>query len=174
MEECNCAVYQKAIPSEIIEIGDIVMLDPDTSLIKRAVATNMHEHIINSRLIVGVCTEVNNDTGEIIIIDGGPAKELDRILFYGGNSLDQEHKVINGGTSDANSNELVKVAYQGTCLVNIRGYVDFGDQLCISSKPGKAKSKDFLDREYFKSRSIGKVIKFTNTKNQVKVLLNIE
>ena len=38
----------------------------------------------------------------------------------------------------------------------------------------RAKSKDFLDREYFDMRSIGKVIKFTNVQDQVIALLDIE
>ena len=36
----NIDFYRKAIPSEQIDVGDIIMLDPDTSLIKKAVYNN--------------------------------------------------------------------------------------------------------------------------------------
>ena len=82
--------------------------------------------------------------------------------------------IIESGDSDINKREIIQIAYMGEQMVNICGYVDLGDKLTLSDHPGKAKSKDFLDEEFYVARSIGKVIKFTNNPKQVKVLLDIE
>ena len=180
LKTCNCnniLTYKKSVPSEIIEIGDILMLDPGTSYVKKAVADDIENMMLNSRLIIGVCIYSNNTDPIPFILDGGPSKDLDRELIDSGTSdysIDTETIIIEGGLSDQNSREVVKIAYTGEYVVNICGYVDIGDQLCISEHPGKAKSKDFLDLEYFKARSIGKVVQFTNRPDQVKVLLDIE
>lgn len=170
----NTMTYKKAIPSEIIELGDIVMLDPGTNYIKRAVANDFGDLMINSRLIVGVCVKSNNTAPIPDMLDGGPSEELDRELIDSGVSDSIQTIIIESGTSDQNSREIIQVAYSGEQVVNICGFVDLGDRLCISSHPGKAKSKDYLDDEYFKARSIGKVIQFTNKKEQVKALIDIE
>lgn len=178
--QCNCdniITYKKAIPSENIEIGDLIMLDPDTSFIKRACYENPEDIMINSRLIVGVCVNSNNSSPDVDIIDGGSSlKSLDEFkeLFNGGSSENVETIMIVGGGADQEAKSIIQVAYSGEQLVNICGYVDLGDKLCFSKHPGKAKSKDYIDEEYFNFRSIGKVIKFTNNKEQVKVLLDIE
>ena len=108
------------------------------------------------------------------MLDGGSSEELDRELIDSGVSDSIQTIIIESGTSDQNSREIIQVAYSGEQVVNICGFVDLGDRLCISSHPGKAKSKDYLDDEYFKARSIGKVIQFTNRKEQVKALIDIE
>lgn len=165
--------YRKAIPSEVIEVGDIVMLDPDTSYIKRAVVDRQRGNI-NSRLVVGVCVESNNVFPAPITIRGGSSTEIERVQLHGGYSDSIQTIMIIGGTSKQSEREFIKVAYMGEHLVNVCGFVDLGDKLCISKHPGKAKSIDYLDGDYFESRSIGKVIKFTSSKNKVKVLLDIE
>ena len=76
LNSCTCnhiMTYRKSIPSEIIEIGDIIMLDPETSYVKRAEANDCDELMANSRLIIGVCVTSNNTDPLPIIIDGGHA-----------------------------------------------------------------------------------------------------
>ena len=177
--QCNeVLTYRKAIPSEIIIPGDVIMIDPNTGMIKRTEINDFNDYIINSRLIVGICIASDNSSALPEILDGGSAEDVERESIDGGTSDYSDENIqiilIEGGLSDQNSREIIKVEYGGTCLVNISGYVDIGDELCISSEPGKAKSKDYLNKEYFYSRSIGKVIKYTNNPNQVKVLLDIE
>lgn len=171
----NIDFYRKAIPSEQIDVGDIIMLDPDTSLIKKAVYNNKEELLINSRLIIGVCISSDNTILNIETVNAGNSKvRKDDIILDGGNSLKVDTIMIDAGDSSIDKSKVIQVAYNGTQKVNVTGYVDLGDRLCISREAGKAKSKDFLDKEYFDSRSIGKVIKFTNRKDQVIALLDIE
>lgn len=177
IDTCSCnntMTYKKAIPSEVIELGDLVMLDPGTNYIKRAVANDIPEMMINSRLIVGVCVKANNTDPVPEVMSGGSSDDLERIMIDSGISDSIQTIIIESGTSDQNSREIVQIAYSGEHAVNICGFVDLGDRLCISSHPGKAKSKDYMDEEYFKARSIGKVIQFTNDPKRVKALIDIE
>ena len=178
IDTCSCnntLTFKKAIPSEIIELGDIVMLDPGTNYIKRAVANDMQDMMVNSRLIIGVCVKSNNTEPIPEIMSGGPSEgTIKRELINGGVSDSVQTIIIESGTSDQNSREIIQVAYSGEHAVNICGFVDLGDRLCISSHPGKAKSKDYMDEEYFKARSIGKAIQFTNDPKRVKALIDIE
>lgn len=173
---CNeILTYKKADPSEEIQVGDIVMLDTSTAYITRAVINNPYESLLSSKLVVGVCIESNNAAEMLRVIDGGSSSDsLQRIELNGGTSKDVETILIESGSSDNEAREIIKVAYTGEHLVNICGYVSLGDKLCISQHPGKARSMDYLNIDYFESRSIGKVIKYTANKNQVKVLLDIE
>lgn len=170
----NVMTYKKAIPSEIIEFGDIVMLDPGTNYIKKAVYNDFNDMMINSRLVVGVCIKSDNTAAIPKLLDGGSSENIDRELIDGGLSDSVQTIIIESGLSDQNSREIIQVAYAGEHLINICGYVSLGDKLCMSSHPGKAKSKDYLDDDYFEARSIGKVIQFTNNKYQVKALIDIE
>lgn len=163
----DTVTYRKSIPSEIIEPGDLIMIDIETGSVKRAYISNLEDMYINSRLIIGVCVESDNSGNETIIIDGGDAKS-DNV------DLDTQTIIIDGGDAGYNNKEVIKVAYSGRQLVNVYGYVDIGDTLCISKEPGKAQSKDYLKKNYYNARSIGKVVKFTNNKEQVVVLLDIE
>lgn len=177
IDTCSCnntLTFKKAIPSEIIELGDIVMLDPDSNYIKRAVANDIQDLMLNSRLVIGVCVKSNNTDPIPEMMSGGSSEELARELTDGGLSDSIQTIIIESGTSDQNSREIVQVAYSGEHAVNICGFVDLGDRLCISQHPGKAKSKDYMDEEYFKARSIGKVIQFTSDPNRVKALIDIE
>lgn len=179
IKSCNCnhiMTYRKSIPSEIIEVGDIIMLDPETSYVKRAEANDCDELMSNSRLIIGVCVTSNNTDPIPLFLDGGHAYDEDvrREEIDSGTSDKPQTIMIIGGDSDINKREIIQIAYMGEQIVNICGYVDLGDKLTLSEHPGKAKSKDFLDEEFYMARSIGKVIKFTNNPKQVKVLLDIE
>lgn len=60
MKCCNTSIsYTKLDPKELFVVGDIVMIDPDTGYITRAVANNIHEKLFNSKLVVGVCIKDN-------------------------------------------------------------------------------------------------------------------
>lgn len=165
--------YKKANASEIIEIGDLVMLDPATASITRAVINDCKEVPINTRLVVGVCISSDNFSPFLKKLDGGTSEDVTRIKLEA-KSDSIETIIITSGNSGQNSREIIQVAYMGEYPVNVQGFVDLGDKLCISNVPGKAKAINYIDRGYFNARSIGKVVKYLNNKNQVKVLLDIE
>lgn len=170
----NLAIYHRMDVNENIEVGDIVMLDPATNTVTRAVANNHGEFILNARLIVGVVVFSDNYSKVPLVIDGGRASTVEMEEIDCGTSENKvEFILLEGGTSEQSMRELVQIAYGGEALVNICGFVQLGDRLTISKHAGKAKAIDYIDNDYFKSRSIGKVIKFIN-KTQVKVLLDIE
>lgn len=173
MLDCeNTITYKKVNADEIINVGDVVMIDPENGYITKAVINN-NCMCINARMVVGICVWSNNYVKPTIIFDGGTSKDEDRILCES-KSDDIDIILIDGGTSAQNQREIIKVAYTGSWPVNVCGYVDLGDRLCISKYPGKAKAIDYTDIEYFNERSIGKVIKYMKNKEQVKVLLDIE
>lgn len=169
----NIITYKKVHPEEVIAVGDVIMIDAESGYVTRAVTENMEDMPINTRLTVGICTYSNNYSPFPIIIDGGKAKDVDRIVLES-HSGDEDIFVLDGGPSTQSEREIIKVAYTGEQVVNICGFVEIGDRLCISKHAGKAKSIDYIDRHYFKERSIGKVVKKLKDKEQVKVLLDIE
>ena len=165
--------YRKKIPTENINIGDIIMLDPSTGYIQKAVLEYPHEYSINSSLVIGVCTDSNNTVPPTIIIDGGKSNTSDR-QEINSDSLNTQTIIIYGGNSEQNVREIIQVAYTGEQMVNLCGPVHIGDRLCISNQPGKAMSKDYLGQEFYDLRSIGKVIRLDKQNKQAKVLLDIE
>lgn len=174
MLDCeNYITYKKVDPSEIIEVGDVIMIDPDNGYITRAVRGDNHEFPINTRMVVGICIWSNNTALPTIIIDGGPSKDLDR-KEISSTSESTDLIYIIGGPSDENQREIIQVAYTGEWPVNVCGFVDIGDKLGISKHPGKAKAIEYIDKDYFLTRSIGKCVKYMKNKEQVKVLLDIE
>ena len=175
MESCEQIVtYKKADASEIIEVGDIVMIDPDSALITRAVLDDDNAMAMNARLVVGVCIYSNNTASLRQVLNGGKSRTVAKQVLNGGNAKSIQTIIIAGGDSSQNAREIIQVAYAGEYPVNVCGYVDLGDRLCISSHAGKAKAIDYADNDYFRARSIGKVIKFMSNRAQVKVLLDIE
>lgn len=176
---CNSIMtYHKSDVNEIIDIGDIVMLNPETNTITKAVINDDDELAINARLVIGVVVYSDNFSKVPIIIDGGRARDRDdsitRSILDCGTSKDKpEFIILEGGTSKQNMRELVKIAYEGQVPVNLCGYAQLGDRLTISDHAGKAQSINYIDNDYFKLRSIGKVIKYIS-KYQAKVLLDIE
>ena len=174
MLDCeNVITYKKVDPAEIIEVGDVIMIDPDYGYITRAVRGNNHEFPINTRMVVGICIWSNNTALPPIIIDGGKSKDIERIVISS-TSESTDLIYIDGGKSDQNQREIIQVAYTGEWPVNVCGFVDIGDKLGISSHPGKAKAIEYIDKDYFLTRSIGKCVKYMKNKEQVKVLLDIE
>ena len=173
----NIVTYHKTDVDEIIDIGDIVMLDTDTNTVTKAVANDSGEMIVNDRMIVGVVIFSDNWSKVPLVIDGGMATDKGSVtrgeIDCGTSEEKPEYIIIEGGTSEQNMRELVKIAYAGEVPVNICGYVQLGDRLTISEHAGKAQSINYIDNDYFRLRSIGKVIKYIN-KYQAKVLLDIE
>lgn len=173
---CNCnnvLTYKKAIPEEVINIGDIIMLDVESGMIKRAVLEPHCEYSINSKLVVGICVGSDNDSKQPIIIDGGTSTDESRVIMDGGDSTDIERIEIIGGSSEQPTSTIIQVAYGGIQDVNTTGFIKIGNQLCISPKPGKAQSKDFYGREFYNIRSIGRVIKIPE-KDKATIILDIE
>lgn len=172
---CDTMTFRKAIPSETIEKGDLLMLDIESGYIKRAVLEKPYEQSVNTKLVVGVCVGSDNESAFIKKIDGGSSLFTNRKTLNGGTSESIQTIIVYGGDSTLGTREIVQVAYLGEVCVNIYGRTRIGDRLCISRKPGKAKSIDELDDFGEGMRSIGKVISFLNKeKTQAKVLLNIE
>lgn len=166
--------YRKKIPTENINIGDIIMLDVDSGYITRAVLEQFPSYSINSSLVIGVCISCDNVTNPTMTIDGGKSNTNERDELNGGDLSTTQTIIIYGGDSTQNPREIIQVAYTGEHLVNICGPVRIGDRLCISNQVGKAMSKDYLGQEYYDLRSIGKVIKVDKKNKQAKVLLDIE
>lgn len=177
--EDQIVTYRKTNPSEVINVGDLIMLDPDTNYVTKTTANNMSEYIINSRLIIGVCISSNNKVPVTGIIDAGSSSivDIERQLLDGGTSNNDADKptviIIDGGTSEQNKREIIQIAYTGKQLVNIYGYANLGDKLTMSKQPGKAQTLDYLTNNFY-VRTIGKVIQYTSNPEQVKVLLDIE
>lgn len=169
----NYIVYKKVDPMEIINVGDLIMIDTATGYITKAVKGSKEDFPINSRMVVGVCINSNNLANPNIIIDGGPSKTMER-LEVSSLSSDTDIILLDGGNSEQNPREIIEVAYTGEWPVNVCGFIDIGDKLSISDHPGKAKAIDYYDKDYFLVRSIGKAIKYLKNKEQVKVLLDIE
>ena len=170
----NTLTYRKRIPTEIINIGDLIMLDSATGYIQKAVLEYPYEYSINSSLVIGICVSSDNETPTTSTINGGKSNTIERQEFNGGNSNTIETIIINGGDSTQNPREIIQVAYTGEQMVNLCGPVHIGDRLCISNQPGKAMSKDYLGQEFYDLRSIGKVIRLDKQNKQAKVLLDIE
>ena len=176
MSDCGCNVleYKKAIPDEIINKGDVIMLDTASGHVTRAVMNNFPEPIINDSLVVGICVGSTYDGTFRIIIDGGNAKSVDRQLVNGGNAKLVQTIILDGGTSkDPKPKEIIQVAYSGQHIVNITGRTRIGDKLIISKQPGIAIAKKaFRDPDLY-IRTLGKIVDYED-ENKAIVLLNIE
>ena len=113
INSCSCnhiMTYRKSIPSEIIEVGDIIMLDPETSYVKRAEANDCDELMANSRLIIGVCVSSNNTDPIPLFLDGGHSYDEDakREEIDSGTSDKPQTIMIIGGDSDINKREIIR------------------------------------------------------------------
>lgn len=173
----HIVTYHKSDVDEIIDIGDIVMLDTDTNTVTKAVANDELEMTLNARMIVGVVIFSDNWSKVPLVIDGGMARDRGEVyreeMDCGTSEEKPEYILIEGGNAEQNMRELVKIAYSGEVPVNICGFVQLGDRLTISEHAGKAQSINYIHNDYFRLRSIGKVVKYIN-KYQAKVLLDIE
>lgn len=163
--------YRKVNPSEVIDVGDILMISPENQRVTKAIRDG---HGINERLVIGVVTKSDNTTPMPILIDGGFSKDVDRAIIGNGNS---EICIlsIDGGNSELNSREYVDIISSGTTKVGIDDkIVHIGDKLTISRfTAGKAERRKISNTDPSGGRSIGKVI--TNLEEgYVETLLNIE
>ena len=163
--------YRKVNPSEVIDVGDILMISPENQRVTKAIRDR---HGINERLVIGVVTKSDNTTPMPILIDGGFSKDVGRAIIGNGNS---EICIlsIDGGNSELNSREYVDIISSGTTKVGIDDkIVHIGDKLTISRfTEGKAERRKISNTDPSGGRSIGKVI--TNLEEgYVETLLNIE
>lgn len=165
-DNSNTIKMLKTNCEEIIEIGDVIMLDTSTLKVTKAVLNDCNELQFNSRMVVGVCSDSNNTAPLPGYLNGGPAKDVKQEV--------PPLELIHGGGAKEKARQLIRVSHDGEHIVNVCEPVELGDRLTISKAAGKAKSKDFLDNEYYGSRSIGKVIRYTADKTKVKVLLDVE
>lgn len=174
MDTDSLLTFRKKIPTEIINVGDVIMLDIESGYVTKAVLNDCSTYSINSSLVIGICVSCDNTTNPTLTIDGGKSNTIERQDFSGGDSSDVQTIVIYGGDSSQNPREVIQVAYTGEQMVNVYGRMRIGDRLCISNQPGKAMSKDYLRQEFYDLRSIGKVIRLDKQNSQAKVLLDIE
>lgn len=166
---------RKSNPLEIINVGDIIQINPDDGLIKKAIQEKIFEDNINTRLVIGICIATDNETPLNLIIDGGMSKTLDRILLDGGMSDTIQTIIIEGGDSTTNPRQIIQVAYDGEQIVNMCGPFDKKDFICISGVAGKGKSIKYIDIKFRDGlRKIGKVTEVIEECKQAKVKLNIE
>lgn len=164
-------LYKKVDPKEQIKVGDVMMISPETQLVTRAFRDKWG---LNERLVIGVCSDADNESLLPFVIKGGVAKENKSIRpIINGGSSQGNMLFIYGGDSSARPRKVISVETSGVQVVNVAHHVDLGDKLVISHHIGKAQSKDIFS-DGFETRSIGKAIKYTDNREQVVCLLNIE
>lgn len=166
-------IFRKADPKEDIAVGDVMMISPENQLVTRAIRDRWG---LNERLVIGVCTNSDNESSLPFVIDGGSAKEDNptRPVVNGSNSSKSNLLLINGGSSILRPRKVITLETSGVHAVNIAHHVGLGDRLTISRHIGKAQSMETFGIDGFDTRSIGKAIKYTNDREQVLCLLNIE
>lgn len=171
-DNCNSLItYTKSNPSEIIEPGDVVMLN--TADLKITKAFYEDNKITYSRFILGVCVESNNTLNLTKIIDGNKAKDVPRTVLDGGNATSVQSIIINGQGAGVNPKSIITIAYKGIAKVNVCESVKLGDKLTISKYPGKVQAYHGRQTDNL-TRPIGKVIETVKDENYVYVLLDIE
>lgn len=168
---------KKSNPLEIIEVGDIVQINPSDGLIQKAFWEPLFNSHINTRLVVGICVTSDNTTPLNLIITGGTSKSKDGLLINGGLSDSIQTYVIIGGDSSLNPRQIIQIAYNGEQVVNMADVYKENDLVCISKEPGKGKSikcRDFRFVDKIDIRKIGKITEILADTKQAKVMLNIE
>lgn len=163
--------YKKVNPSEVIDVGDILMISPENQRVTKAIRDR---YGINERLVIGVVTKSDNTTPMPILVDGGSSKNTERAIVGNGNS---EICIlsIDGGNSEVNTREYVDVISSGATKVGVDDrIVHIGDKLTISRfTAGKAERRKISNTNPTGGRSIGKVISNLD-EGYVQALLNIE
>ena len=175
----NILTYRKCNPEETINIGDLIMIDHASGLVTKSKLELPQEMKLNTRLVIGVCTYSDNITPLNIIIDGGKAKEIDRVLVDGGKSEQVETILLCGGDSKINPREIIKLAYSGEQVISYSD--DNGiipredDEVCICYEPGKVMVKP-RRQLYFREemRVVGIVKEVYEESKQVLVDLILE
>ena len=133
-EHNDTMVYRKVDPTEIINIGDVIMIDPYSGYITKAGKGDKNACPINNRLVIGVCVNSNNYAMFNIEINGGSSFDDIEREELSSTSGDTELIYIDGGTSEQNQREIIEVAYSGEVPVNIIGFVEIGDRIGRSRK----------------------------------------
>ena len=86
--------YKKASPSEIIEIGDLVMIDIDSGYITRAYLEKPLEFMLNTNLVIGVCVDSNNTAKLQKVLDSSNAKTLSNKYIVNGGTANNVHTIV--------------------------------------------------------------------------------
>ena len=167
-------VYRKEDPSEIIEVGDVIQINPLTGLVTKA-----QEKFCSSRFVIGVCSKTDNESYISTELNAGTTADHKSDV----NELEAETAKIDkdlityefeADKADISPREELTVAQYGVVDVKTIGMVCIGDKLSICHKPGYAISERY-DRNFEKRRTFGKVIALDKTKENVAtVLLDIE
>lgn len=174
--------FNKSTPTEIINIGDLIMLDIKTGLVTIATGISKEDYPINSSNIIGICSKSDNKTHLPLMLDCGTSTtEIDKedILHYldlGDSTTETDH-VIQSPNSEPNPREYIEVQSQGIVTLNTdHRHIEVGDKVVLSVEPNKVTSNmfdDFDRREWIYARPIGKVVNILPN-NKVEVLLDIE
>ena len=167
-------VYRKEDPSEIIEIGDLIQINPLTGLVTKA-----QEIFCSSRFVIGVCSNTDNESYIPIELNAGTTNDHKsdvNELESGTANIDNDSIMyeFEADSADISSREKVTVVQYGVVNVKTIGMVCLGDKLSVSHKPGYAISEKY-DRNFEKRRTFGKVIALDKIKDGIAtVLLDIE
>lgn len=167
-------VYRKEDPSEVIEIGDIIQINPLTGLV-----TKSQERFCSSRFVIGVCSKTDNESYIPTELNAGTTENFKsdvNELEAGSARIDEDLLVyeFEADGADISPREKLTVVQYGVVDVKTVGMVCLGDKLSISYKPGYAISEKY-DRNFEKRRTFGKVIALNKIKDNVAtVLLDIE
>lgn len=165
-------IQRKVSPNEVIEVGDVLMISPETQNVSRAYKD---KEGLNERLVIGVCTGSNNTVPLPLKIFGGNSKSPGLVdTINGGDSIISVIPLY-CGDSQERARAIVFIETAGKQLVNVAHHVDLGDDLTLSRlHKGKAEAVDITNANRFTSRTFAKVIKYTENKEQVLCLLDIE
>lgn len=167
-------VYRKEDPSEVIEIGDVIQINPLTGLVAKA-----QERFCSSRFVIGVCSATDNESYIPTELNAGTTADHkpDVNELEAGTARIDENLIIyefEADGADISPREKLTVAQYGVVNVKTVGMVCLGDKLSISYKPGYAISERY-DRNFERRRTFGKVIALDKVKDNVAtVLLDIE
>ena len=170
-------VFNKVDPTEIINVGDLIMLDSATGKVTVSYANSFEELEVNQMLVLGVCSQSDNITQLPLTLDCGTSKNDTQnivILDLGDSTTETEH-VLYCETSEINPREYISISNEGSVELetdNINS-VEIGTKVRMSRERNKITGNEFNGREATHFRTIGKVTKLLGD-NKVEVLLDIE
>lgn len=168
-------IYKKAVPTEVIEVGDIIQIDLSTGKVQKSILPDLFDMEINSKLMLGVCIESDNTTPLNIVLNGGTGKELKREVLDGGLSDNTQTIILYNTNSSPNTREQITVAYSGQYIVNMDSNFKENDLICISKTPGKGKKLEFIDARMRNGiRTIGRVASIIEENKKALINLDIE
>lgn len=170
-------VFNKVDPNEIINVGDLIMLDSATGKVTVTQANSYEELEVNQMLVVGVCSESDNTTPLPQILDCGQSiiDETRLVTLDLGDSTTETGHVLTCENSEPNSREYIEINNTGSVILENDGAneIEIGTKVRMSGERNKVTGNEFNSREATHFRTIGKVTKILSD-NKVEVLLDIE